>query len=86
MLLHKLLYQRQANAGIAAVIVYRQRLKHLEYLVMVFRRDTGTIIGYCEFKIFTLIMHRNSCMPLLALTVLRKIYLGELLVAVLICS
>ncbi len=83
MFLHKLLYQRQTYAGIAAVIIYCQRLKHHEYLIMIFRRNAGSIIGYCEFIILTKITHRNPYMAQRALAVLDAVpdqvgkYLGQ---------
>ena len=84
MLLHNLLYQRQANAGIAAVIIYCKRLKHHEYFVMIFRCDARPVIGYREFTILTLIMHRNLYMAVFIVSVFDAVpyQVGEHLVKV----
>lgn len=84
MFLHDLLYQCQSYAGIAAVIMYCQRLKHQEYPVVVFRRDAGAIIGYREFIIFTLFLCGNCSVTLFVLAVLDAVadQVGEYLVKV----
>jgi hypothetical protein len=84
MFLHNLLYQRKAYAGIAAIINYRQCLKHHENLVVIFRRDAGAIICHGKFKILTLILQRNAYMAMLIPGVLDAVtnQVGEYLVKV----
>ena len=73
MFLHNLLYQRQSDTGIAAIIIYRQGLKHHEDLVMVLRCDAGPIIGHRELIIFAPFLHGDCNVPLLILAVLEAV-------------